>query len=111
MENTARKNSTTLYSYFPAPLFVEGYSAILDQDPSVLSVLQAPVDGNNDSVIKKVFFFWWWWCACMYVDTCVKCEHFFSPCSVEGELQGLSKKPALNSLWQGPFLHGEDPFF
>lgn len=57
MENTARKNSTTLYSYFPAPLFVEGYSAILDQDPSVLSVLQAPVDGNNDSVIKKVFFF------------------------------------------------------
>lgn len=47
----------------------------------------------------------------MYVDTCVKCEHFFSPCSVEGELQGLSKKPALNSLWQGPFLHGEDPFF
>lgn len=52
--------------------------------------------------------------VCMYVRTCVKCEHFFSPCSVEGEwmaLQGLSKKPALNSLQQGPFSRGEDPSF
>lgn len=42
MENTVKKNNTTLYSYFPAPLSVEGYFAILDQDPPVLSVLQAP---------------------------------------------------------------------
>lgn len=50
----------------------------------------------------------------MYVHTRVKCEHFLSPCSVEGEwmaLQGLSKKPALNSLQQGPFSRGEDPSF
>lgn len=45
---------------------MEGYFAILDQDPSVLSVLQAPVDGNNDSVIKNFFFLV---VVCMYVCT------------------------------------------
>lgn len=55
MESTVRKNNTTLDSYFPAPLSVESYSAALDQNPA-LSVLQAPVDGNNDSVIMNCSF-------------------------------------------------------
>lgn len=46
---------------------MEGYFAILDQDPSVLSVLQAPVDGNNDSVIKNFFFFGGGVHICMYI--------------------------------------------
>jgi len=80
VENIVRKNNTTLYSYFPAPLSVEGYFAILDQDPPVLSVLQAPVDGNNDSVIMNCSL---QRCTYMYAHTCMKHEHFFSPCSVE----------------------------
>ena len=68
MESTIRKNNTTLDSYFPAPLSVEGYLAILDQNPSALSVLQAPVDGNNDSVIMNCSFV----AMCLYIrtDTC-----------------------------------------
>lgn len=68
MESTIRKNNTTLDSYFPAPLSVESYFAILDQNPSALSVLRAPVDGNNDSVIMNCSFEVV--CLCMCTHTC-----------------------------------------
>lgn len=101
MENTIRKSNTTLDSYFPAPLSMSDYFAILDQNPSVLSVLQAPVDGNNDSVIMNRSFV----AVCLYTctHTC-DVQALFSPCSVEpwkGEWaapKGLSEKPALNPL-------------
>lgn len=51
---------------------MESYFAILDQNPSALSVLQAPVDGNNDSVIK---FFG----GGVLVHARVNCEHFSDP--------------------------------
>lgn len=66
MKRTIRKNNTTLDLYFPSPLSVVGYFAILDQNPSVLSVLQAPVDGNNDSVIMNSSFR----AVCLYI-----CRH------------------------------------
>lgn len=61
VENIVRKNNTTLYSYFPAPLSVEGYFAILDQDPPVLSVLQAPCCSPSFAGVLRPAR---WWSRC-----------------------------------------------
>lgn len=78
---------------------MESYFAILDQNSSALSVLQAPVDGNNDSVIK---FFGGGVLVGVYMHVWTGSTFQTPLCgALEGGLdcrKGADEKPALNSV-------------